>query len=240
MRILVFMVDNRPLDPNDSTADYNTFAAVINYEYCKRHNYDFKYYTPYLSSPESRNVYNCMDPHSKETRHASWSKLLATIQSFELAYDYIVYIDSDCIFKDYNQSLENYIRPYETYDVCFLNNNPWHPNLPCAGFYVCKANDSAKQFIVDWYNVNLAERNKQHPWEQDALWKIFKQYNVGIINDMMFYERSQQFLRHISGHVSREEEQNRIPYFKSFIHRYSIDYSAHVSNIIVNAFNTAP
>ena len=49
MHILVFMSDNRKLDKNIRSAEYNSLAAAINYEYCKKYNYDFIYYRPYLN-----------------------------------------------------------------------------------------------------------------------------------------------------------------------------------------------
>jgi hypothetical protein len=52
MRILVFMSDNRSIDPDIEKASYNSLVASINYEYCKKHKYDFLYYVPIIKRSE--------------------------------------------------------------------------------------------------------------------------------------------------------------------------------------------
>lgn len=168
-------------------------------------------------------------------RHASWSKLLSTNLAFQLDYDYVVYIDSDYIFKDFNQSLEHFIKPYLDKDILFLNNKPWHNDKPCAGFYICKVNAITKDFLQDWYNVNIPKGDTSHAWEQDALWKIFKKYNIGIIDSWMFQDNEGQFLRHVGSHDSS----NRIPYFSSFIESSRISYENNINLIKVVEFDTS-
>ena len=73
------MSDNRNLEMDFKEAKYNSLAASINYEYSKKHNYDFIYYRPYLKDEENFNLTNCVDPNNiTDLRHASWSKLLST------------------------------------------------------------------------------------------------------------------------------------------------------------------
>lgn len=233
MKILVFLSDNRLLSTDIHSAEYNSLVAAINYQYCKKHGYDYIYYRPYLNKNDII-LNNCLDPNSGVPRHASWSKLLSTMNALELNYDYVVYIDTDCIFKDFNKSLEDFIQPYSQ-DIIFLNNKPWGGHLPCAGFYVCKVNDYTRKFIKCWYNYSIPEKNTEHAWEQDALWKIFKQYNVAIVySEMMFRNESGQFLRHVASH----EKYNRLPYFKKFIQDNNIDYLTNIQQIQVISFDT--
>lgn len=235
MRILVFMSDNRNLDANIDSASYNSLVAAINQEYCKRYNYDFVYYRPYLNNRSDAPLYNCIDPNTGELRHASWSKLLSTSKLLESSYDYIVYIDSDCIFKDFNQSLENFFQPYSHYQILFLNNKPCHDdNLPCAGFYALRINDYTRQFVREWYAVNLKEKNRDHMWEQEALWLIYTRYHVGIIDSWMFREVDGQFLRHIHSY----DNALRIPYFRAFIDQKAINYEDTILQIKIVEFNT--
>ena len=151
MKILVFMSDNRPLDKTMEKADYPSLAASINSHYCKQYGYDFFYYQPYLYKKASRKrktiktiklertvisvdnqLYNCVDPNTKEKRHAAWSKILSAQKALRLSYDYVVYIDSDCIFKK-DKTIEDFIKPYHQ-DILFLNNKPFNPDKPCSGF----------------------------------------------------------------------------------------------------------
>ena len=238
-RFLVFMSDNRKLEESLDTAGYNSLTASINYQYCKKHGYDFIYYIPYLEDKDKGDVLNCKSPTTNNLRHASWSKLLSTKISLELDYDYVVYIDTDCIFKDFNMTLENFIKHYSNNDILFLNNKTttimyWDSLMPCAGFYICKVNDKSKEFIKDWYNFNITENDIEHPWEQNALWKIYTNYNIGVIDKIMFYEEEHQFLRHVASFDSN----NRLPYFTYFIESNNINYKKSISEIKVVEFDT--
>lgn len=233
-RIGVFMSDNRALESDLHASSYNSHVAAINYTYCMKHKYDFIYYRPYLDSKESYSLYNCVDPRSGESRHASWSKLLSALDMFKSSYDYIVYIDSDCIFKDYNRRIEEFFPQMSSYDILFLNNLPWNDDKPCAGFFICKNSETAHNYIHNWYTVNLPEKNKIHAYEQDALWTIYNSWNVYIANSWMFHEHDGQFLRHIC-HL---ETDLRSRYFKQFISDHTIDYGQVISNIRVRHFDT--
>lgn len=228
------MSDNRKLQGTVHNAEYNSLAASINYEYCKRNKYDFLYYRPYLNDGDTTVLFNCKARSTNELRHASWSKLLSTVLALQLDYDYVVYIDSDCIFKEFNQTLEDYVKPYLEKDIIFLNNKPWGDTMPCAGFYICKVNEYTKRFLHDWYDVNIPQKNTQHAWEQDALWEIYEKYNIGIKDSWMFREEEGQFLRHVATHDSN----NRIPYFSTFHTSKNIDYEKNISEIKVVHFNT--
>jgi hypothetical protein len=164
--------------------------------------------------------------------------LLTTKLALQSDYDYVVYIDSDCIFKDFNQKLEEFIKPYADKDILFLNDKPWSDTMPCAGFYICKINEYVKQFVFNWYNYNIPHKDKNHAWEQNALYALWdnvcKSYNIGVIDSWMFEEKEKQFLRHIGS----AEYQNRLPYFTSFIQSKNINYERNINEIQVIPFDT--
>jgi Protein of unknown function, DUF273 len=232
MRILVFMSDNRPLQADMATASYNSLVAAINYEYCKRHSYDFIYYRPYLDNREQINLYNCIDPNTKSVRHASWAKILSTYEALKLDYDYVVYTDSDCIFKDLDHKIEDFIK--EDKDLFFIINTPWGDDMPCAGFYICKVGAYAGEFLKSWYNQNTPHFNKNHMWEQRSLWNIFKNYNIELIKEISFLEQEGQKIRHVGSCENIE----RINYFRTFIEKNRIDYNANMLSIKTVEFNT--
>ena len=227
-KILIIMSDNRALGK-----EYNSLTACINYEYSKKHGYDFIYYRPYLNDKTNYELNNCLDSKGKP-RHASWSKILSTKKALELKYDYIVYIDTDCIFKDFSRTIEQYIKPFPEKDVMFLDDKPWGATYPCAGFYICKVTPESKKLMNDWYALDLPENNTKHPWEQAALVKIFKGYNVQLIDDWMFREKEGQFLRHIG----TDDKENRGPYFKNFIKKMGIDVNTIIPKIKVIDYTT--
>lgn len=207
------MSDNRKIVCNSKKMEYNSLAACINSEYCKKYNYDFLYYRPYLKNKDATLLHNCIDPHTNKSRHASWSKLLSTYLALKLDYDYVIYIDSDCIFKDFNQSIEDFISPYLDKDILFMNDKPWSNIRPNAGFYILKLNSYTQKFIKDWYNVRLPQHNTVHSYEQMALYTIYEKYNHVIIDSWVFEEKEDQYLRHIS----HGDNHMRIPYFNDFI-----------------------
>ena len=152
------MSDNRPIKKysNINDASYNGLAAVINYEYCKKYGYDFKYYVPYLNQLEPLNLHNCLDPNNDQPRHASWSKLLASQVALdsEENYDYIVYLDSDCIVKNFNIPIESIIYSNEKYNMLFWGDKLGDVNKPNAGVYICKNNLQTKLMVQEWYYIN--------------------------------------------------------------------------------------
>jgi hypothetical protein len=238
MRILVFMSDNRILEKERDKANYNSLVAAINFEYCKKHNYDFVYYRPYLDNKEIITLYNCIDPNTNTLRHAAWAKLLITHAALELNYDYVVYIDSDCIFKDFDQKLEQIINCFSDKEIIFYNNKPWGDHVPCAGFYIAKVCDYSKQFFMDWYNVNVPRYNKTHAWEQDALWRIYRNYNIVVLDTWMFREREGQFLRHVGCCDEDPSPNHRVNYFSNFINANNINYEATINEIKCIDFKT--
>lgn len=230
------MSDNRNIEKTINNTNYNSLTACINYEYCKKYGYDFLYYKPYLNDKDSINLYNSRNPITKELRHAAWSKLLSTMLALQLEYDFVVYIDSDCIFKNFDQSLEEFIKPYFDKNIIFLNNKPYNKDKPCSGFYICKVCEDTKQFLCDWNNFDFKGKVNYCRFEQGALWYIYNdsKYNIGIIDSWMFEEKENQFLRHIGVF----QDINRIPYFSSFITKKNINYEKNINEIKVVSFDT--
>lgn len=234
MKVLIFMADNRDITLDFYSAQYNSLAAAINYNYAKKFAYDFIYYRTYYRDQNSYNLYNCLDKNNNTLRHAAWSKILCALHSAKQNYDYIVYIDSDCIFRNLDISIEEFIATNTTKDIVFFNNKPWGDEFPCSGFFICKVNQYTTQFLESWYNVNIPEKNLHHPWEQDALHKIFNQFDIQIIDAWTFKDHPNQFIRHIC-HVDTSD---RLPYFKNIINTLQINYQESISLINVLHFDT--
>jgi hypothetical protein len=209
--ICVIMSDNRPLVSDINSANYNSLTAYINACYCKKWGYDIKYIQPYLQNRECPELFNCTDPRTGETRHASWSKLI-TMQHMlnDKTYTHYVYIDSDCIFKDFSKPL-TYLLDKMCTDILFLNNTPWGTDKPCAGFFILKNTDTCHKKMKDWYAISIPSKNKSHAWEQDALWIFISSLSYDLVDgEDWFFENNHQYLRHVAIH----QETGRISYFK--------------------------
>lgn len=240
---LILMSDNRSLNQNLNNSDYNTLSTIINYEYAIKHNYSFLYLTPKLYG--NYEYLNCLSP-SGEKRHPSWSKLLSIIKIMEehKKYELILYLDSDCIFNNFEIKIDDYLKNSKTInniflnlesDIFFMNNLPWNDDLPCAGFFIIKNNIKSLMFLKEWFNMeNDITHNTIHPWEQTSLQNdLFVKYNnIEIINDWMFREYPNQYLRHIGS----EESQNRIPFFLKKINDLGLydNFNIVINNIIKN------
>lgn len=246
-KILITMSDNRGLSNTLNNSKYNSLTAAINYFYSKKMGYDFLYVRPGLNDEYPTN--NCFSPKS-ELRHSSWSKLLTSIKIIDEypQYDYVVYIDSDCIFYDNNLSIFDYITKSNVVNgvgvmdsnIIFLNDKPWNLILPCAGFYIYKNNIETKTIFEKWFETEDPKNNLTHNWEQNSLYLNLDNFikKISVIDDWMFREYPSQFLRHIGSEFSN----SRIPFFIQVIKKLNLetDYPNiinHLSNEII-MYNT--
>jgi hypothetical protein len=242
MNIAVFISDNRGLDANKETCKYNSCVAYINAVYCAAHKYDFFYMRPHIGEePDETNVYVCTDTNTGEKRHASWSKLMSAsliLRNKNKVYDYVVCIDSDCVFQNIKKRLESIIEKDPTKDIIISNNMPYHHNLPCCGFFICKNSEWTCSFLETWYNyknpTSDSEEWKQvmmlsrleYPipdfpigkyWEQDTMWLLYQnpeiKSHILLIENTMYDESEDQYLLH----VSHERHDSRKEYFLGFV-----------------------
>lgn len=219
-KTLILMSDNRM-----PTGDiFYTNASIINYNYAMKHGYDFKYFIP-------SECYSLID----NKRHPAWGKILSVLKAFKyFDYDRIVYVDTDCIFEDQEQSIDDYLKNAKNLNgksikknipIYFLNDYPDHPGDPCSGFFV--ANKDSIPMLNHWYQLE-SEFNDTHPWEQGALVKyvypVWKD-QIEIIDDIMFHRKSHpQFLVHLTG-TSDKNRAIRNGIFKEFIKTNEIKYT---------------
>ena len=116
LKILIVQVDSRQLDIEDPVkASYVTIAAVLNYNYAKKHGYDFVFVHPSIDIKTVEEKFNVKEPPSeslkdpnvktsafhtgfKRFRGASWNKIPALwhiLTTKGSDYDLILYVDSD-------------------------------------------------------------------------------------------------------------------------------------------------
>jgi hypothetical protein len=241
-KILISMSDNRGLSNILNNSNYNSLVAAINYSYSKKMNYDFLYLRPGLKNEYPIN--NCFSSKN-ELRYCAWSKLLSSIKIIDEypQYDYVVYIDSDCIFYDINLSISNYLANSKVVNgvsiaeatLIFLNDKPWSSVLPCSGFYIFKNNSSSREMFKTWFETDNPRNNLLHNWEQNSLYINLNNFinKISVIDDWMFEEYPSQFLRHIgSGH-----SEDRVPFFNQVIKNIGIENDYH--NIIEHLINNS-
>ena len=230
-KIAVIMSDNRDLEIDLEKAAYNSLSTCINYNYCKLHGYDFFYYQPYYKEINP-NTFNCVDPKTKEPRHPSWSKLLSVSKLLNSDYKYIVYIDTDAVFRTLDYKIETFILKYlKDNDFIFLDNSS---NLDvigpegdaCAGFFVIKNNGATKKIIDDWYNLDLPQFNTTPFFEQHGLWwRIIKQMKASIVPEPHFHEKSGQLIRHMHSGLQGD----RVLYFINLLNERKLNLNTNTN-----------
>ncbi len=227
MSILVLMSDNRQLCNSITDAqNFWSYTAYINKKYCDKYGYDFKYVTPYYKT-NTFDLYSCIDVNTGQLRHSAYAKIAAVRANIE-KYSYVVYIDTDCVFKNFSISLESIISKYSDKNIIFQSNFPFHTPLPCSGFFIVKNTPEQIAVLDIWYKYEIPDNSSPewqqvmdyavtlcnyrfHPgkhWEQDVLWTLIitKQITVSVMEDEpAFKESSGQYIRHlcnsIEGHL---------------------------------------
>jgi hypothetical protein len=226
-KILIIMSDNRSLTTFLEDANYNSLSVRINHNYSIINGYDFIYYQPYYKKIDLTTNTNCFDFKNNQMRHSAWSKLLSTIKAIDLGeHDYIVYIDTDAIFRTLDYKIETIIEKYiGNNDFIFFDNSSnlltiGPENCPCSGFYILKVNEKSREDIVNWYNVNMPDFNIVPFWEQMGLWwEMIKKMNATIAPEPHFDEVHGQFVRHLHSGIMGL----RMPYFTNLIKEYGLD-----------------
>lgn len=219
------MSDNRPIETQIENSKYNSLSTCINQNYCKINKYDFIYYQPYYFQIDYSRNENCVNPNSGEMRHPSWSKLLSIYLSLKMDYDFVVYIDTDAIFRTLTYTIENFIDKHlNNNDFIFLDNSP-NPDIlieksACAGFMVIRNNEKTKRDIYNWYHVNHVGFDNGGFFEQSALWGfVLKDLNVSIATEYHFHEKEGQFVRHMHSGIMGQ----RWGYFIDVINELNIN-----------------
>ena len=157
---------------------------------------------------------NCRNPNTRNLRHMSWSKLLSTLEALELDYQYVVYIDNDCIFKDFDKTITDFIEPFPYRYIYFINNKPYLNYAPSSGFFISRVKGFSKFFIKHWYNRDFdSSFDINKCFELNALWAFFWSYihDIYIINSCILEETENQFIRRI------DTSHERFPYFYEFL-----------------------
>lgn len=185
---------------------------------------------------------NVNDVNVCNGRHASWSKLMGALllcTTNNSLYDYVVCIDSDCIFQNIRKPLKDLIDKYPEHDLIIANNGPYHAHLPCCAFFICKNTNWTRDFLKKWYNNPLPARDSEiwkrvldvanktyatpvfdcgHFWEQDSMWVLFQDPEIAkhiqlYDEPIMYSEVKDQFLLHIS----HERHEIRKTYFLEYV-----------------------
>jgi hypothetical protein len=196
-KICIIMSDNREISDDYENAEYHSLAVAINYNYAKKHGYNFIYYNPYIpnehkitNSNSSNNMKNKIDSFQSKLnkyRYASWTKLVTLFNTLLENYKYVFYLDTDAIIIN-NIDLEKYLRevPYfkgnKDSELKFLINKPHTLEDPCAGVIIIRNSDITKRAVKYWWNYDMPKFDKKHAYEQESLWSFVNNKDCDKLN----------------------------------------------------------
>ena len=141
---------------DDNIREYADITADINQGYCESSNIDWLVDT----------VRRCPE------RHPAWEGLFAVYnQLLTTDYDYIVWIDSDAVFRN-NQSIQDIINDYREFDFLISYDYPYTFNLN-TGLYIVKNNQKMRDLFK---GITETENKKYYHkifWDQSHLQELY-------------------------------------------------------------------
>jgi hypothetical protein len=208
-KTIVTMVDNRPPDHS-----FIRYSSAVAQHYADSHGYDFLYQM--VPSLGAEPLQACLSVRGNP-RHVAWAKLLAVFQLLSRGYEQICYIDTDVMFTDIRRGIRDFVQGTplswgsRNGDVLFLNNKPYgcvdDNDMPCSGVILIKSGEFARDFLGTWYELEIPKHDLGHPWEQNALWELFRNYprGIGVFDSWMFRDEEGQWVRHVPHDQDREQ-----------------------------------
>jgi hypothetical protein len=142
-KVLVYQCGSYDVEPK-----FIELSKAINKAYCKKYGYSYVYidYEKALAPPYWLKVIalkDLMDKHSSE-------------------YDYIMYLDNDAVFYDFNTRLETIIDSVNRYgSYSFIIGKEPNPfSLINTGVFLVKCNNKGKELVNKWSSMCLNETNQ--------------------------------------------------------------------------------
>jgi hypothetical protein len=232
-KIIVITSDNREiiLDKKLKEFKYYEFSFIINSVYCYKKKINFKYLK--IKDIYSNIFFNSKDTISsyssiaKNTRSASWTKLLCIYSYLKKNYDYIIYMDSDCIFYNQKLSLNKLISKIKKEKKLGLlySDKPWNCNLPNAGFMILRNSKYTKKLIKFWWNSKDYLNSHKHPYEQKKLHEFWASNTLNIKKNIIFIKKNISSIKtnkNLIYHITSNYK-NRENIFKKFIKEKKIN-----------------
>jgi hypothetical protein len=233
LRIAIIMLSS-PNIPN-----YAHFAAINNYLYSTKHSYDF------IVERQPRDTLNNWTWDSQKQSSVSWYKA-ELLKKHLVHYDYILFIDSDAIFNNFDYTIENELVPLVNSDKCIIfqediwesTNIGTQSGLVCTGLIFVKKCQEAFAILDTWARAPYVDQNcipmrYIHPREQECIMYLMKtnkdiqqQILIYPAYKAMFGQYDAKWIIHMGGtnNYNRTELISRYCYaqFQDFIKNTSI------------------
>lgn len=128
--------------------EYIKYTKIINELYCKKWNYEYKFIEHKLDE---------MPPY--------WLKVYDVNQYLNKnIYDYIMYLDCDAIFYDFNYSIEDIINTIhkhtDRYFDIYIGRDPYFYYALNTGVFIFKNTNSSRKLVRLWLDACIDNENK--------------------------------------------------------------------------------
>jgi hypothetical protein len=215
-KIAIITSDNRDVKFNNKKNNYVELSALINLNYAIRNKCDFFFFKiiddfniNYLNKKETLSSYSRL---ARSCKAASWVKLLTIYNALNLNYEYIIYLDSDCIFNNQKININQIIRLLKKKQMLFYSDKPWKVDLPNCGFILLKNSYFNKSFIKSWWQT-FSLKNLTHPYEQfwlQKFWlnnsKLVKKKIILLPDEICRLKNNKQFIFHMTSDFAKKRD----------------------------------
>ena len=194
-KVHIMSFDSRPIRSGDFGLP--TVTAAANLFYSRVLGADFAaYYAPPADPRNPRTSAACTNSRHGTQRSPPWCKLLAVWLALRSRphTDYIVFIDSDAVFRRTNAStISRHVEKLSS-DLAgdavigFLWNPPTH-GLPSTGYFFLKRSQDLLKFLWLWWNTDERSLDLSFPWEQGALNVLLEKDEWVRRSMLLLYER---------------------------------------------------
>lgn len=138
---------------------YASFAVAINAAYLEFHQHKFHIHTDEKLSGYDRNDHR-------------WNKVKVVLEAMEtwaVTYDYIVWIDADLVFLDFQFQIESILERYLAAEMIFSRDPNLVNGIVNTGCFIAKNSNWTKSFLRHWWSAyDRASGMDQHVF--DKLW----------------------------------------------------------------------
>jgi hypothetical protein len=222
-KVCVVMGDDRPVREGAQTAtSYPSLAYEINRRFCASKNWDFRYECYGLPS-RPWGSWSAYSRSARQHRAASWVKIFAVLRALELGYEFVIWIDSDCIFYNHSADWSDVMESFDRPELQFLSwvDRPFYHDQFCAGFFIVRSSEAIQRLLCELW-TQPSDYSWKHVYEQSELNSRIKCWSPAeytIIDEPMFrLEVEDQRLLHLASF----DHQKRIPGFADWFAQRSI------------------
>jgi hypothetical protein len=195
--------------------DYADLAAVINYMYASKHGYNFVVH----KCPRESDIKKDWMWDGKNEYLLVWSKPTIVKQYLQY-FDYVLFIDSDAMVDDHNQTVESFVQQHMRdpntlllwAEDCLDKSYCWSPNTGNTGVMIFKRDPKTFELLDAWHkspDTELCSAFKyEHPREQKCLQELMTQsiykQNIKMLPYDTMNGKDGKWIKHFMG-TTRDE-----------------------------------